>query len=80
MLLNEFSVFLAQSAKIPSPYKATKRIGVYSLFRYDDEDLAISPVLDDLVNEGWELYWNEVESILVCMYTTSVFKQTQRQS
>lgn len=45
-----------------------------------DDDLAISPVLDDLINEGWELDWNEAESILLCMYTTSVSKQTQRQS
>ena len=30
--------------------------GVYSFFPYGDEDLAISPVLDDLINEGWELY------------------------
>ena len=53
---------------------------VYGFFRYGDDDLAIFPVLDDLINEGWELDWNEAESILLCMYTTSVFKQTQRQS
>lgn len=30
--------------------------GVYSFFRYGDEDLAILPVLDNLINEGWENY------------------------
>ena len=36
--------------------------GVYSFFRYGNEDLAILPVLDDLIDEGWELYWDDLES------------------
>lgn len=38
-----------------SPLQGLQGGGVYSFFRFGNSEIAISPVLDDIIDAGWEL-------------------------
>lgn len=56
------------------PVQGVQGGGVASFFHYGNENLAVSPVLDELIETGWELYWSSsfASSSFVLHYSTYV--------